>query len=714
MDKLLTPITAMKLTSIQVPPTLRRIPRLVTAIGSAAGIFVGAAAADSTNYDDETIDLSVFRVEADRFDTEVADQLTTSRRLGDLTTTVARSVAVVDRFRIEDRGAISIQDTLNYTPGVTTGPYGFDSRLDATRVRGIDPLKFQDGFQSLFGFYNNTRADIYTLEQVEVVKGPASVLYGRGALGGIVNSVTKLPQAQPRNELEFQYGSFNRAQVAADFTGALDADATLLYRVVGVYRDSDTQVDHVSDDARVITPSFTWAPRDGTRLTVLGNFQENHGGQTLQFLPNEGTLLPGQRIPVNTFIGEPGWDGYDTEQESYAVFFEHELNHVFSVTANTRYTDGASRYRSHWVAYDGADPIIAADGTINRTIYDAPGTSEAFTSYATLASRFSTGPIHHHLTVGFDAQDVTIDGDNYYGWAAGGRINIYAPVYGNLAPVGPITDFPATITNQSGLFAQERLSYENWTLALGLRYDDVRTHSLGNTTPNIDDTATTGDIGLIYQAPHGFTPYASYAESFEPLGTAIAFDGTVQQLDPKTGEQFEVGLRYQPVDTQTLFTFSAFNITEEERPLANGMFVTQTNVETQGVEFEVDSRWRDFRFQGGYSYVDAKDGNGNHIVTVPGHQATGWVTYEPREGALQNFRTGVGVRYVGERWDGTDTLSAPPYTLLDLMVGYDFETVRLQLNVTNATDEYYVGTTDGGRAFLGAARNIVLSAKYRF
>lgn len=668
--------------------------------------------ADSS--DNDSIELSVFRVEADQLDKDVADQLTTSRRLGDLTTTVARSVAVVDRFRIEDRGAINIQDTLNYTPGVTTGPYGFDSRLDATRVRGIDPLKFQDGFQSLFGFYNNTRADIYTLEQVEVVKGPASVLYGRGALGGIINSVTKLPQAVTRNEIEVQVGSFDRAQFAADFTGALDADGKFLYRLVGVYRESGTQVDHVPDDARVISPSFTWAPRPGTRLTVLGNFQENDGGQTLQFLPNEGTLLPGRRIPVDTFIGEPGWDRYDTEQQSYALFFEHEFNDVFTVTANTRYTDGESDYKSHWVAYDGADPIIAADGTVNRTIYDSPRASEAFTTYGTLAARFDTGPVDHHLTIGFDAQDVTIDNDSFYGWAAGGRINIYDPVYGNLAPVGDIVDYPAAITNQFGIFAQERMTFDHWTLALGLRYDDVRTHSLGNPEPNIDDDATTGDIGLIYQAPRGFTPYVSYAESFEPLGTAVAFDGSTIQLDPKTGEQFEVGLRYQPLGTQTLFTFSAFEITEKERPLSNGIFVTQTNVETRGVEFEVDSRWRDFRFQGGYSYIDAKDGNDNHLVTVPDHQATGWVTYEPREGALQNFRTGIGVRYVGQRWDGTDTLSAPSYTLLDFMVGYDFETVRLQLNVTNATDEYYVGTTDGGRAFLGAARNIILSAKYRF
>ena len=621
---------------------------------------------------------------------------------------------MIDRFRIEDRGATSIQDTLNYTPGILTGPYGFDSRLDSARVRGVDPLKFQDGFQSLFGYYNNTRADIYTLNQVEVVKGPASVLYGRGALGGIVNAVTKLPEPGTRRELEVQLGSHDRRQIAADFTGALDADTRWLYRVVGLYRESDTQVDHVSDDARVLTPSLTWAPRDGTRLTLLGNFQDNRGGQSLQFLPNEGTLLPGRHIPVNTFIGEPGWDRYDTGQASYALFFEHELTDIFTVTANARYTDGTSDYKSHWVAYDGADPLIAADGTVNRTIYDAPRASEAFVTYATLAARFNTGSLDHHFTIGFDAQDVTTDTDSFYGWAAGGRINIHEPIYGNLAPRGPIVDYPASITNQWGVFTQERVSWDHWTLALGVRYDDVRTHRAGNPTPDIDDTATTGDLGLIYQAANGLTPYVSWAESFVPLGTALGLDGSTLQLDPKTGTQYEAGLRFQPPGTQTLFTLSAFDISEEERPFANGVFVTQKNVDTQGWEFEVDSRWRDLRFQGGYSYVNARDGDGFRVNTVPSRQAVAWVTYEPTQGALQNLRLGAGVRYNNRRWDGTDTLSAPAYTLLDFMIGYDFERVRLQLNVTNATDEYYVATTEGGRSYLGAARNLVLSAKYRF
>lgn len=693
---------------------IHTFPRLSMAVLLLCSMIAALQAEDNLKTDDTVITLSPFQVEDDKHTREIADQLSSSRRLGDLTTTVPRSVVVVDRLRIEERGALSIQDTLSYTPGVLAGPYGFDSRLDSARIRGISPLKFQDGFQSLFGYYNNTRADIYTLEQVEAVKGPASVIYGRGALGGIINVVSKLPRAETRQEIELQYGSYNRRQVAADFMGAIDESSHWLYRVVGVYRESDTQVDYVPDNARVLSPSLSWIPRDGTRITLLGNFQNNEGGQSLQFLPDEGTLLPGRHIPANTFIGEPGWDRYDTEQTSYAIFFEHALNDIFSVTANARYTDGSSDYKSHWVAYDGSDPLIAADGTVNRTIYDAPGSSEAFVTYSTLIARFDTGPLRHHLTIGFDSQDVTIDTDSYYGWAAGGRINIYEPVYGNLAPRGPIVDTPGSITKQWAVFAQDRITWDQWTLSLGLRYDDVRTHTAGNSIPDIDDTATTGDIGIIYQGPHGFSPYVSWAESFEPLGTARGLNGSVLQLDPKTGTQYEIGLRYQPVGTRTLFTISAFDITEEERPFTNGVFVTQKNVDTRGIEFEVDARWRDFRFQGGYSYLDARDGQDLHIVTVPTRQAVAWLTYEPTEGVWRDFRAGFGARHNGRRWDGTDTRSADPYTLLDFMIGYDFERVRLQLNVNNATDKYFVATPDGGRAYLGAQRNINLTAKYRF
>lgn len=670
---------------------------------------------DSQNQEKEEIfDLEGIEAKAQYVAAETTRELSPKSKLGGSILDVPRSVTAIDRARIEERGALSIQDSLTYTPGVMAGPYGVDSRLDSAQIRGVGPLKYQDGFQSLFGYYNNTKADIFTLESVEVIKGPASVLYGQGALGGMTNAVSKLPRAQTSRELEFQIGSYDRRQVAIDLGGAADGNEQFLYRVVALHRESGSQVDYVSDDAFIFMPSFTWQPAAETSLTLLANIQENKGGQSLQFLPNEGALLPGKEIPTNTFIGEPGWDRYDTEQQAYSVFIDHRLNETFTLSLNARYTDGSADYKSHWVTYGYEVPLIAADDTVMRTIYDAPGSSEAFVWNAIASAAFGSDALQHELTFGFDAQDVSIDTDSYYGWAAGGRIDLYNPTYGNLATVADVIDSPADNSDQFGIFARDQITAGNWLVSLGLRRDDVKTIPDGATTASIDETATTGDLGIMYRFDNGFSPYLSWAESFEPLGTTTALDGSTLQLDPKTGTQYEAGFKFSPKDSPALFTAAVFDIVESERPISNGIFVTQENVKIQGIELEVQTRWRDLYLQLGYSYVNAEDGQGQKLVTIADHQAVAWITYEPSAEAWSNFKTGLGLRYAGKRWDGTDTLAADPYTLVDAMIGYDFENVRLQINVNNLADETFVASTAGGRSYYGARRSVNLSAKYSF
>ncbi|MCG8613686.1 MAG: TonB-dependent siderophore receptor [Pseudomonadales bacterium] len=621
-----------------------------------------------------------------------------------------RSVSVVTRQKIEDRGADSIQDSLSYSSGVLAGPYGFDSRLDTARVRGVSPLKYQDGFQALFGFYNNTRADIYTLENVEVIKGPASVLYGQGALGGIVNSTSKLPREEEKREIQLQYGTFERKQLGLDFTGKLTDSGEWLYRLVGVYRDSDTQVDHVEDNAVVIQPSLTWRPSLDTSITLLANYQDNEGGQSLQFLPNEGTLLPGQLIDSDTFIGEPGWDRYDTEQKSVSVFAEHRLNKMFTVNVNARYTDGEADYKSHWVTY-GPNPVINEDGTVLRTIYDAPATSEAFTANTILSADFDTAFVNHHASVGIDYLRATTDTDSYMGYGTGGLINIYQPEYGNLVTPQPVTDTPADVQTQTGFFLRDQLRIQQWLVSLGVRVDqfkkEVKASSLGQASTLIDDTVTTFDAALMYQFSNGIAPYYSYAESFEPLGR----DRFNVQLDPKEGTQHEIGVKYQPVGGDALYTVAVFDIVEQNRPVSVGDVPTQQGkVKIRGIELEAQTRLGDFEVQANYSYLDAKNRDAKpetHLSEIPDHLASAWVKYDPEH---SQFSAGAGVRHVGENWDGKDTLSTDPYTLFDAMVAYDFGQVELKLNGKNILDKRFVATSQGGRSFYGERRTVKLVA----
>lgn len=259
------------------------------------------------------------------------------------------AISIVTRERIEDQGATSLQDALNYAAGVRSDAYGLDSRTDSVRVRGTYPSEFKDGLsRQLTGYYtSSTRNDPYLFERIEVLRGPASMLYGQGSTAGIVNLVSKRPLPYAQREIGVQYGSFDRKQLQADFTGPLTEDGTWLYRLIAIGRDSDTQVDHVDDDRKLIAPSLTWRSSAGTSLTLQALWQDDHSGSTSQFFPWSGVVLPNPNgdIPLDRFIGEPGFDRYDSERKEIGWLFEHKLNSDWSMRHNLRYAHNDRRRR---------------------------------------------------------------------------------------------------------------------------------------------------------------------------------------------------------------------------------------------------------------------------------------------------------------------------------------------------------------------------------
>lgn len=185
----------------------------------------------------------------------------------------ARSISIETEQDFEEKGAQSLDDALTYSAGVTAEPFGFSTRGDFAQVRGLDAPEYRDNLQYLFGFYNTTRQDLYTLEQIEVLKGPASVLYGAGSPGGIINVVTKRPHGVTEGEVRFEYGSFNRKQIATDINIAIPgAEEEAQFRFVGLLRDADTQIDEVGDEKFVLAPALTLRPGLGTEVTILANY----------------------------------------------------------------------------------------------------------------------------------------------------------------------------------------------------------------------------------------------------------------------------------------------------------------------------------------------------------------------------------------------------------------------------------------------------------
>lgn len=245
------------------------------------------------------------------------------------------SVSILTEDFFTATGVKTLQDALQYSAGVNGGTYGIDSRGDWSTIRGTAPVQYIDGLKSLFGSYNNTRAVPYTLERVEILKGPSSVLYGQGSLGGVINLSSKLPQQEFAAQVWAQYGTFERKQLAADITGALDTEGKFLYRMVALGRDSETQTDYVNDDSQVFAPSFTWNLSERTNITLLANIQEDKTGTGTQFLPWQGTILDGKfgDLDPGVFLSEPGWDKYNSEQQAYTLIASHQFTPSWSLHA---------------------------------------------------------------------------------------------------------------------------------------------------------------------------------------------------------------------------------------------------------------------------------------------------------------------------------------------------------------------------------------------
>ncbi|MRJ45794.1 TonB-dependent siderophore receptor [Idiomarina loihiensis] len=650
------------------------------------------------------------------------------------------SVSVLTEARIQDLGAVTVQDAIGYVAGLYNGPFGVDTRGDWAKIRGVSPVQYLDGLKSLFGNYNNVRVNPYSLGQIEVLKGPSSVLYGQGSTGGIINLVSKRPKAETEGQFWAQLGNYSRKQVAGDITGALNDDASLTGRFVGLYRDSDTQTDYVPDNSLVLNPSLSWHASEDTKITLIGNIQRNESGSSTQFFPWQGTLLPNEfgQIDSSTFVSEPGFDKYDTEQDALTAIVEHDINLDWSLRLATRYSDSSSEYNTMY----GWPPVFAEDNrTVNRVSYLSRADARAWTTDLQLHGNLNTGAVEHDLVFGIDFQDAYTDNDTAYG--AMNTLDLYNPVYGQatgLPTEADLSDAPSSTTYQLGVYVQDNMRIaDKWLVSAALRRDRATTNP--EMSDSTDQYATTGRLGFMYLMDGGISPYVSYSESFSPvLGT----DAFGKAFVPNEGKQWEAGVKYQPEGTEHLLTASVYKITEENRTTSvnaeqaadpdivdpNGQVQTG-EVEIEGVELEAQLAWDSLDVYASYAYTDAVVSESNTVgeegatlSATPDQQASVWATYRPDN--WNGFKIGAGVRYVGNTSDGSayveqngvvlnDPLETPSYTVFDAMIGYDWDNYSLSLDIDNLTDKTVLTSClSRGDCFYGQQRTIMANFRYNF
>ncbi|WOJ96581.1 TonB-dependent siderophore receptor [Congregibacter brevis] len=662
----------------------------------------------------------------------------------------ARSVSIVPAEEFLERGALTLDDTLNYTSGVVGDTFGYSTRGDFPRVRGLDVPEYLDNIQVLFGFYNNARSDIYTLEQVEILKGPASVLYGQGSPGGLVNTVSK---RAGRDNLEREFmldaGSQDRLQAATDIGFRISDDGKWSGRFVGVYRDSETQVDFVDDDALVLAPSITYQT-DRTTMTALVNYTDRESDTAHQFLPlsvsgcadssvqiseaNVCAGTSGAEVPASRYVGEPGFNTYDTESLSVTLFGEHVLNDVVSFEATARYRDSEADYRQTWVSFLGAgNPRTLPDGSaIGRSWYDAPASSEQYAIDARTRFKFETGSLRHEVLVGVNYQDVNTRTDAAFLYARPTTFNVFNPQYGE-DPVPTAADFDsARGTSQSdtetvGFYINDQIEMGRFVVTAGLRFDDVE---IDNGSEVQSDDAVSFSLGALYKTDMGLNPYISYSESFQPIVGTDAL--TNSSFEPQEGEQWEVGVKWQPSGTRTYVTAAYFEIEQSNLPNPADLPFAATQqegvAEISGFEIEGQTVIGNVYLDANFSVLETEDPDGVRFPSIPEEQGSIWATWRPMEGALNGFSLGAGVRYAGENQSsGTAFLAdngfAPTpvevktdgYTLFDALVGYQWNSTAFTLNLRNAFQEEYYGTCLArGDCFPGEERTIVARVTHSF
>ena len=619
-----------------------------------------------------------------------------------------RAINVITKEEVQARGgAQSYIDALTYTPGFMTITPANTRSNSSAYLRGFsifDSL-YLDGMALPTGIDRaNPQVEPYGVERIEVLKGPASVLYGQTSPGGLVNMVSKRPLFEPLREVQYQFGSHDRHQVTFDFSDALDADRTLAYRFTGLLQDSGTQMDFVDDDRIYIAPALTFKPDEDTTLTLLGSYRKNKGGDVDALLPNAVAA----DIPTGRYIGEPGFDRNDTEQVAIGYDFNHRFNDVWQVTQTGRYLRTQVDYQALYSVDLTGNPLLP--GEISRSIYFLDETLQAWTSDTRFQADFDTGPLTHKLVFGLDYRNQRSDNRSGYWYGMGPTLDLFHPVYGKPVPDLGFDSEAKESLRQVGLYAQEQVKWDALVLSFGGRYDWAK--SVTDLSGTDYDTATsdkafTGNIGLLYLFDNGLAPYASFAQSFQPQAGAGA---DKKPFEPTTGEQYEIGVKYQPSDFDALLTVSAFQLTQQNRLTAdlaypNDFFQKQVGeIRVRGLEIEGKATIDNFDLTASYTYLDSEitkdnDGNrGNRVGYVPEHTASAWLNYR-FDGALEGLNLGAGVRYVGSSYgDNENTVLNGSATYLDLSAGYDFgvrnpdlEGLRLDVSVLNAADRksYY-------------------------
>lgn len=646
-----------------------------------------------------------------------------------------QAVTVINRDTLEQRQASSLSEAVRYTPGVNTELRGGAvTRLDLFNIRGfINYQNFYDGLAIPYNTWNlQPQIDPIAIEQVEVFKGPTSVLYGNIPPGGMVNMIAKTPQREAAHRVGVSTDTEALREISVDSTGAIQ-DTSLAYRMVALARKKDGQAGHSEEERYVVAPSLDWRISQDTLVNFNLYYQADPAAGIYTSLPAKGSVLHSDQgsLSSDSFSGDNNWNTYDREFLMLGYKVQHQLASDWSLLHTARYTDADLLQKNmyHQKSSDGRH--------YPRNAYLTDETMESWVVDTQLSGDLRWGAAQHYTLFGLDYQNMSSN-VGYDDTLAGvvPAIDIFEPNNNQVDPSSlsfVYQDQHDIEVTQTGLYAQDQILWNQWVFLAGARYDeyelkdDQQTLFAGSPSTsdkNIRHYNLAFRAGAMYQFDNGISPYLSYSESFEPTD----MDNRGNVFDPSKGEQWEAGLKYLSLDGTTGLNLALFELTKQDAlvndPNDSYAKIQTGEIRSRGVEIELNHALSlDTNVALTYSYIDMKITDDPNLedktpVWVPEQTASAWVNHQLTSG----LEVSVGARYVGEsQGNANNTFKVPDYTLFDTALNYDLAQLdtslsgaKLSLSATNLLDKTTYSCFDELNCWYGDERNVKAKITFDF
>ncbi len=702
-----------------------------TAAMAFAFVTTTAAAQDSAGTSDS---------EASRLDrVEVVGQVLYSDQINALRTptpiiNVPQSLSIVTADEIEVRGWTSIGDIIDYTPGVNTTQG--EGHRDAVVFRGVRSTAdfFIDGMRDDVQYYR----PLYNLEQVEILRGPNALLFGRGGTGGILNRVTKKGVlGETFNGLQVRGDEFGEFGIQYD--GNYSDGDRYAFRLNAMYESLDNHRDFYDGDRIGFNPTAKLAISSATTLDLSYEYVDH------QRFIDRGIPTGSDGRPVEAFenivFADPELNTTELEAHLLRATLQHEFSSSLKGNFSAFYGDYDKLYQNFYVSgYNQASTpdVVTLDGYVDTT------QRENLILSANLIGEFATGQMKHTLIGGVEFIDTSSDQDRFNSFwdttsddneifSIARPLQLRGGVGVNASGMPTRNDFTADLNDDTrvdidvfSVYLQDEIRVNDWLqVILGARFDsfDIEVFNVpANETRSREDDEVSPRAGLIFKPQENISVYASYSESFEPRsGEQFAnINGNNNALDPNTFKNREIGLKWDFAQGLSL-TASLFEIEQSSPQVADNDPATLDVIDSEidGFELQLKGNLTERWFMtAGYSHLDGEQVDrsgptGLRPAELPEHMFAIWNHFQ----ATERFGLGLGLTYQDDSFiNNGNTAELPDYTRVDAAAYYDVsDALRLQLNVENLTDElYFPNAHSTHQVTVGAPRTARVQVSWQF